>query len=121
MAQSPQRVTKNGLPLKAINYKKVPADEDAAFDRQTIPKGLLSRHNTKVGVWGKIVCDEGTVRLEFLDNSSEEAEVMIGAGEYGVVNPKQYHLVELLTADTRMHVEFYQLPDADKPKGSGFG
>ena len=37
------------LPADVVTYKKTPA-----FTQDTIPKGLLRRHTTKAGSWGKI-------------------------------------------------------------------
>jgi tellurite resistance-related uncharacterized protein len=42
------------IPGNVVSYKKTPE-----FDETSIPKGLLKAHQTKDGVWGKIVVLEG--------------------------------------------------------------
>ena len=116
-------VTLAQLPPGAVCYKTAPADAGSSFSRETIPRALLNRHNTKVGVWGKIVCDRGRIRIQLLGEGRADAvaeSAALRAGEYGVVNPQQYHFVELLTDDALMHVEFHRLADAS-PSGTGLG
>ncbi len=45
------------LPKNVTAYKKTPE-----FDELSVPKGLLNAHQTKVGVWGKIVILEGQLQ-----------------------------------------------------------
>ena len=38
------------LPAEVVPYKRTPV-----FEQHSVPAGLLKRHSTKAGVWGKIV------------------------------------------------------------------
>ncbi len=78
------------------------------FDEGTLPSALRRQHNTKGGVWGLIKVTEGTLKLTYLDPPSE---MILHAGEQGIVEPQQWHFVTPLGA-VQMQVDFYNQPPA---------
>ena len=88
------------LPADVKSYKKTPE-----FDETSVPKGLLKAHQTKEGVWGKIVVLEG--KLKYTINEPETEVIILDENNYGVVEPTIYHEVEPL-GSVRFYVEFYR-------------
>ncbi len=88
------------LPEDVIAYKKTPE-----FDELSVPKGLLNAHQTKQGVWGKIVILEG--QLQYTINKPEIEVVVLTENSYGVVEPEIFHEVKPL-GNVRFYVEFYR-------------
>ncbi len=78
------------------------------FDPSTVPAGLLRAHRVAGGVWGRLVCHEGSVRLVFEDDSG--ATVELTAGGSAAIPPSTPHHVEL-SADARFAVEFHREPE----------
>ncbi len=75
----------------------------AEFTETSVPKGLLKDHNTKAGVWGKIVVLEGKLEYTIL-----EPEVVCLSPELpGVVEPMMLHYVKPL-GQVKFYVEFYR-------------
>eukprot|EP00040_Diaphanoeca_grandis_P012454 m.63093 g.63093 ORF g.63093 m.63093 type:complete len:407 (+) comp23239_c0_seq1:275-1495(+) len=122
------------MPFDAVPYKRLPSE--GVFTVDTIPRGLLGRHNTKVGVWGEINCVKGQLQLNTLEGTVETVTLAPGTttvhGEnpgIGVVNPQQYHFVKPLTDDTEMFIRFHNkqtstttVNDLNTPKPKpGFG
>ena len=99
------------LPTHVVPYKRLPAT--GTFTVDTIPAGLLGRHNTKVGVWGQINCVRGRLRLTTLDGQIETVTLAPGPTRDGVdpgiavVAPQQYHQVTPLSGDTEMFIRFH--------------
>jgi len=87
------------LPDNVVAYKKTPE-----FDESSVPKGLLNNHQTKEGVWGKIILLEG--KLLYTINEPKE-EIYLDANNSGVVEPTVYHQVKPL-GKVRFYVEFYR-------------
>jgi tellurite resistance-related uncharacterized protein len=87
------------LPANVTSYNKTPE-----FTRATVPKGLLRRHLTKEGTWGKIIILEGRLRYRILEPEVEEIE--LSAERYGVVEPTVPHEVEPM-GHVRFYVEFF--------------
>lgn len=87
------------MPSNVTHYKTTPI-----FDQTTIPTGLLNNHNTKEGVWGKIVIVEGTL-LYSIDETHEE--ILLDSHSYGVVEPKVRHHVKAI-GNVKFCVEFYK-------------
>jgi len=81
-------------------YKRTPE-----FNETNIPHGLLHAHQTKAGVWGKIVVLEG--KLQYLINEPKEEIIILDETIYGVVEPTILHEVKPLGA-VRFYVEFYR-------------
>ena len=88
------------LPKNVTAYKKTPE-----FDELSIPKGLLNAHQTKEGVWGKIVILEG--QLQYTINEPEIEIIVLTEKIYGVVEPEIFHDVQPL-GKVRFYVEFYR-------------
>lgn len=88
------------LPLTVSAYKKTPE-----FTEKNIPKGLLNDHNTKEGVWGKIVILEG--KLEYTIQEPEVEVIELSPDMFGVVEPTIKHYVKPLGL-VRFFVEFYR-------------
>jgi len=88
------------LPKDVFAYKKTPD-----FTQENVPAGLLNEHNTKDGVWGKIVVIEG--KLEYIIQEPEVEVVVLNLNYYGVVEPTILHRIKPLGAVT-FYVEFYR-------------
>ena len=88
------------LPNYVSPYKKTPE-----FTEVTVPAGLLKDHQTKEGVWGKIVVLEGN--LEYTIIEPEREIVKLSASKHGVVEPTILHHVTP-QGKVRFYVEFYR-------------
>lgn len=85
------------LPENVIPYKQTPE-----FTEITVPNGLLKSHQTKEGVWGKIVILEGQLQYKIIET---EEIILLDVNNYGVVEPTVLHEVKPL-GKVRFHVEF---------------
>lgn len=88
------------IPIECTLYKRTPT-----FSASNVPPGLLSRHNTKVGTWGKIVVEMGS--LEYTIFGPPELVSILTPDTPGIIKPQEYHKVALLSSNTEFHVEFY--------------
>lgn len=88
------------LPEHVISYKRTPD-----FSELTVPKGLLKAHQTKAGVWGKIVILEG--ELLYTINEAEIETIVLNQSLSGIVEPEVLHEVKPL-GNVRFYVEFYR-------------
>jgi len=88
------------LPENIAAYKKT-----SEFSESSVPKGLLNDHNTKEGVWGKIVILEG--KLEYIIQEPEHESIVLDTEKYGVVEPTIKHHIKPL-GQVRFYVEFYR-------------
>jgi tellurite resistance-related uncharacterized protein len=88
------------LPADVFPYKRTPE-----FTQSTVPAGLLRSHDTKAGVWGKIVVLEGTLLYRILEPEVEE--ILLSPDRYGVVEPTVKHEV-VPSAGVRFYVEFHR-------------
>lgn len=89
------------------------------FNRQTVPAALLSHHNTKAGVYGRLSVMQGAVKYYGFANEqaqTPEIEVTINAGQFGASPPQYWHKVELLTEDTYFNLDFFAQDSADAEK-----
>ncbi len=75
------------------------------FSETTVPKGLLSRHTTKAGVWARIHVLRG--RLEYRIHEPFDTVEVIEAGERGTVLPEVEHEVAPV-GPTEFFVEFWR-------------
>lgn len=91
------------LPEDATPYQRTPE-----FTDQSVPAGLLRRHDTKAGVWGRICVLEGRLRYRILEPALEEH--VLEPGRDGVVEPRVPHEVEPIGA-VRFYVEFLRRPE----------
>jgi tellurite resistance-related uncharacterized protein len=87
------------LPANVTSYNRTPD-----FTRATVPKGLLRRHLTNEGTWGKIVILEGRLRYRILEPEVEEIE--LSPERHGIVEPAVPHEVEPI-GHVRFYVEFF--------------
>ena len=90
--------------------KKLPADvtpttKTPEFTELTVPDGLLNNHQTKRGVWGKIVVLEGDLEYTIVEPIVEV--VLLNRGNHGVVEPTVLHHVRPLGA-VRFYVQFHR-------------
>lgn len=97
------------LPANVHAYKRTPE-----FDQDSIPKGLLNQHATKVGVWALIHVLAGRLKYHI----SATGEVFeLTPQQQGVIEPQVLHHVEPVGA-VRFLVEFYaasERPTAEIP------
>ena len=87
------------LPDNVVAYKRTPE-----FDESSIPTGLLNNHQTKEGVWGKIVVLSGKLLYTIQDRFEE---ILLGSDKCGVVEPTVLHQVKPM-GQVSFFVEFYQ-------------
>lgn len=95
----------------------------AFFDSSTVPQALLTHHNTKKDVYGRLSVMRGAVKYIGFKNEHDqtpEIEVIINEGQFGVSPPQYWHRIELLTPDTYFNIDFFAAPDAELD-GKGFG
>lgn len=91
------------LPAGLVPYRRT-----GDFTEATIPKGLLSAHSTKEGVWGLIHVLEGRLRYSIEDARREPSETeLTPTTPPGVVEPTIVHSVSPVEA-VRFFVEFYR-------------
>ena len=86
--------------MKTLPESLNPVRKTPEFDEGSIPKGLLKAHQTKAGVWGKIVIIEG--KLQYKINEPEEEIIIIDSEKFGVIEPTILHEVKPLGS-----VKFY--------------
>lgn len=70
---------KRRMPPGWVQYKTT-----SVFTQDTVPAGLLKRHSTKRGAWGKVRVLEGQMRLRYLDSvahDQSEAGECLGTGD----------------------------------------
>ena len=68
--------------------------ESKIFTEKTVPERLLTLHDTKPGVWARIVVLEGC--LDYVVPGLPERNRRLETGDYGVIRPAEPHRVELL-------------------------
>ena len=85
------------FPEGLSEYKRTPE-----FTQDTIPKGLLKNHTTKLGTWGKIHVLEG----KLLYSPEGHDGIRVGVGETANIPPETLHSV---VADGKVYfyVAFY--------------
>ena len=75
------------------------------FDASSIPRGLMSQHSTKPGVWGRLEVLSGSIR--FVVEGDAGSRETVSAGEHVVIVPEVLHRVEP-TGPVELFVEFYR-------------
>lgn len=88
------------LPSEVVAYKRTPE-----FTDTTVPAGLLRSHDTKPGVWGRIVVLEGALLYRILEPEVED--IRLDPSIAGIVEPTVKHEV-VPEAGVRFYVEFYR-------------
>uniref|UniRef100_A0A7S4AIJ7 TehB/YeaR-like domain-containing protein n=1 Tax=Pseudo-nitzschia australis TaxID=44445 RepID=A0A7S4AIJ7_9STRA len=118
------------LPANAVKYSQLPKQR-SVFTASTTPRGLLNRHNTKVGTWGVIRMMKGTLEYKIaprenttrkLPDGEEENDAVAYPTRFvlsaspssnergtGIIAPQQYHKV-VPGKDAEFVVEFHRLP-----------
>jgi len=91
------------VPDRAREYRRT---DD--FDERTIPPGLLRAHTIKAGAWGRLVVEQGELRLWFQPPLS--LEVTVRPGSPAAIPPQLEHEVRL-RGPVRFHVEFLRVDD----------
>jgi len=74
-----------------------------AFDENSLPASLQSRHALPPGRWGLLRVAEGQV--EFEDLTSDASRTLTAPAEH-VIEPESPHRLRLV-GPVRLHVEFY--------------
>ncbi|MFD1801469.1 DUF1971 domain-containing protein [Mixta tenebrionis] len=93
------------------------------WDKTSVPRALLTHHNTKKGVYGRLSVMQGAVKYYgHPDEHDEKAEieVVIEAGHFGISPPQYWHHIELLTDDTYFNIDFFADPE-EQLEGKGMG
>lgn len=93
------------LPADVSAYKQT-----GSFEETTVPKGLLTQHATKPGVWGRIVVEEGRL-LYVIEEGAHAGAWVLRPGVHGIVAPAVRHHVEP-RGPVRFHVVFLKAPPA---------
>jgi tellurite resistance-related uncharacterized protein len=98
------------IPTDFLNYKSTPV-----FTPDNIPKMFLHLHNTRAGVYGKIIVISGSLKFYgFTERRGVvEKEIVIGQDESAISPPEYWHKVEFMTDDTVFRVDFYAQEDSD--------
>lgn len=86
------------LPEDVVVYKRTPDFTDG-----TVPAALRKSHDTKAGVWGRIIVTQGKLRYRILEPAIEDH--ILDIDHVGIVEPEVPHEVTPLGAVT-FHVEF---------------
>ena len=100
----------SAIPENFVNYKSTPT-----FTPDNIPKMFLHLHNTREGVFGKIIVISGSLKFYgFSGRRGEvEQEIIINKEEFAVSPPEYWHKVEFMSEDTKFRVDFYAHKDSD--------
>ncbi len=96
------------FPVILAKYSETPV-----FTEETVPAKLTSVHDTKQGVWGKLVVLEGA--LDDIVPGPPPARQRITPSTYGVIEPAAPHRVELI-GPVRFKVEFYREDRGEAPQ-----
>lgn len=107
----PTKMSMASLPSNVVKYSQVPSGSRKSFTRNTIPKGLLRRHNTKEGTWGVINLSSG--RLQYtVDEGPHKGIYKLDINTKGIIEPQVYHSVAPVgEEEVEFVVEFYRLPN----------
>jgi len=79
--------------------------ETSVFTHETVPKNLTEDHNTKAGVWGRLVVIEGA--LDYVVPGPPEEIIHVLAGDYAIIEPTLIHFVRII-GPVSFRVEFYR-------------
>ena len=90
----------HSLPGYVTKYGETPV-----FTETTTPSKLTGNHNTKPGVWGKLVVISGM--LDYVIPGPPEERKTIREGEFGIIEPEIFHHVQL-AGPVQFQVEFYR-------------
>ncbi|MEP3246411.1 MAG: DUF1971 domain-containing protein [Sneathiella sp.] len=96
----------SALPDGAKRYSTSPI-----FNQETVPQALLKDHQTKAGVWGRLVVLDGS--LDFIIPDRHPLAHPVIAPDFAVIEPEIIHHVSL-KGPVRFQVEFYRIEHGDK-------
>lgn len=85
------------------------------WDKNTVPEALLSHHNTKAGVYGRLSVMQGAITyFGFADENATIPDITltVHAGEFAVSPPQKWHRIELIGDDTYFNIDFFADPAA---------
>ncbi len=88
------------LPSGLVKYS-----ETALFTEETVPSKLTSAHDTKPGVWGKLMVEEGA--LDYIIVGPPIESTRINTGQFGIIEPTVLHYVTPV-GSVAFRVEFYR-------------
>ena len=103
MPDDPIRQREPALPAGAVNYRSI-----GPFNRDTIPAGLLKRHNLKEGTWGVVTVLSG--EIDYAWDDGEGGCTRLDAGQAIEVPPLVPHHLELL-GDVTLAIGFWRAGD----------
>jgi len=86
------------LPDNVVKYAETPI-----FTEETVPQKLLSVHDTKPGVWGRLIILEGAV--DYIIPGPPSMRQSLNETVNGIIEPTILHHLEL-TGPVRFKVEF---------------
>ncbi len=81
--------------------------ETRVFTADTVPAALLNSHDTRPGVWGKLMVLSGA--LDYILAGPPEVASRVEAGDFAVIEPTVLHRVGLV-GPVEFKVEFHSLP-----------
>ncbi len=96
----------SALPDGAKRYSTSPI-----FNQETVPQALLKDHQTKAGVWGRLVVLDGS--LDFVVPGQHPLTHPITAPGFAIIEPEIAHHVSL-KKPVRFQIEFYRVERDDK-------
>ena len=79
--------------------------ETSVFSDESVPAKLTREHNTKKGVWGKLVLLEGA--LDYVVPGAPEKSRRLSEGETAIIEPQEIHYVTPHKG-AAFRVEFYR-------------
>lgn len=96
---------KQNLPQGLVKYAETPE-----FTEKTVPDKLTAEHDTKPGVWGKLIVKKGA--LDYIVPGPPLMRARIESGDFGVIAPQVKHRVKI-TEPVVFQVEFYKAASQD--------
>jgi len=86
------------LPSHVHKYAETPI-----FTKETVPQKLINLHDTKAGVWGRLVVLEGS--LDYIIEGPPQITQHIDTHSIGIIEPTVLHRVEIVKP-VKFKVEF---------------
>lgn len=94
------------MPEDAVWYRTA-----GPWSGDKIPRGLFNRHNTKLGVWGKLRVIQGAIT--YYDYETDRS-ITLNTGEYGIIPTQKWHHISLCEkytpTDIIIQIDFHQQP-----------
>ena len=87
-------------PDDLVKYSETPV-----FTDETVPTKLTSEHNTKAGVWGRLILLEGL--LDYVVPANPEDSLSLSKGDVAIIEPQVVHFVSPHKG-AAFRVEFYK-------------